>query len=120
MTTPILGDLSLTTEDGTVLSARTDVGLAQQWAEHTLGSAWTSLTYSQQTAHVSEALAELRRTHAEDNSVTTWPHHHRDDGTWCRWSGVEHRTPDTRCPAGCDASREHYANDGHPECDEGQ
>lgn len=50
--------------------------------------------------------------------VTTWPYHYRDDGTWCRWSGVTHRTPGQCCHSGCDGSRHHYANDGHPECDE--
>lgn len=67
---PILGELSLTVEDGTVLTARTDVALATQWAEHTLGTGWDSLTYGQQMAHVSDALAELRRAYAGDEADT--------------------------------------------------
>lgn len=60
---PIVGELSLTTEDGTALTGGTDVALAEQWARHTLAPQWSSLTHGEQIAHVSEALAELRRTY---------------------------------------------------------
>lgn len=69
-TTPLMGDLSLTVEDGTTLNARTDVALAEQWARHALGGAWDSLTYGEQVAHVSAALAELRRTYQSKESST--------------------------------------------------
>ncbi|PWJ23012.1 hypothetical protein ATK17_3903 [Branchiibius hedensis] len=65
---PIVGDLSLTTEDGATLSARTDVGLAEAWVRHTLGRQWDQLTYGEQTRQVSEALAELRRAHSQSAS----------------------------------------------------
>lgn len=64
-TSPILGELSLTVEDGATLTARTDVALAEQWARHTLGEAWDTLTYGEQVGHVGEALAELRRADSE-------------------------------------------------------
>lgn len=67
---PILGDLSLTVEDGTTLTARTDVALAEQWARHTLGEAWDSLTYGEQVRHTSEALAELRRAHNQTEETS--------------------------------------------------
>lgn len=68
-TSPILGELSLTVEDGTTLTASTDVALAEQWARHTLGEAWDGLTYSEQVGHVSEALAELRRTYHQNEET---------------------------------------------------
>lgn len=50
------------------------------------------------------------------------PIHYRDDdpnhgrsGGLCPWSG----TVGLICPFGCAGAREHYANDGHPECEEG-
>lgn len=55
------------------------------------------------------------------------PIHYRDDevpdlngvlrlGQLCDFSG----TGDMQqgCPNGCSSAREHYANDGHPECDD--
>lgn len=62
-TRPIVGELRLTVEDGTTLAASTDVALAEQWARHTLGEAWASLTYGARVRHVSEALRELRRAY---------------------------------------------------------
>lgn len=62
-TSPIVGELSLTVEDGTTLTAGTDVALAEQWARHALAEAWDGLTFAQQVRHTSDALAELRRTY---------------------------------------------------------
>lgn len=50
--------------------------------------------------------------------MTTWPFHYRDTGEPCPWSGVRHRPGVDTCPYGCNGSRFHYANDGHPECDD--
>lgn len=33
-----------------------------------------------------------------------WPQHNHDDGTWCRWSSVSHKTAGIRCPDNCEAS----------------
>lgn len=51
------------------------------------------------------------------------PHHYRDDdpahghrGGVCPFGGTSQ--PSGICPYGCGGAREHYANDGHPECDE--
>jgi hypothetical protein len=58
----LIGDLSITMEDGTVLRDRTDVALAGKWAEHVIGTeAWKALTFRERTAHTAEALRELRR-----------------------------------------------------------
>lgn len=48
--------------------------------------------------------------------LTTFPYHYRDnDGPVCSWSGSQ-RLDDDVCPNGCSGSKNHYANDGHPEC----
>lgn len=51
------------------------------------------------------------------------PVHFRDDdpnhghrGELCDFSGTGDM--DQGCPRGCNGAKEHYANDGHPECDE--
>lgn len=64
-TRPIMGDLSLTVENGITLTAGTDVGLAELWARHTLAEAWDGLTYREQVGHISEALAELRQAYKQ-------------------------------------------------------
>lgn len=47
---------------------------------------------------------------------TTFPYHYRDnDGPVCSWSNTA-RCGDETCPNGCEGSKYHYANDGHPEC----
>ena len=62
MTQPLIGDLSITMEDGTVLRDRTDVGLAEKWAEATVGAeVWKALRYGERVKHTAEALRELRR-----------------------------------------------------------
>jgi hypothetical protein len=49
---------------------------------------------------------------------STFPVHFRDgDGPKCEWSGSPCQ-PGQTCPNGCAGSKEHYANDGHPECDD--
>lgn len=58
----IIGDLSITMDDGTVLKDRTYVGLAGQWAKFMVGDEWDSLTFGQQSRHTADALAELRRS----------------------------------------------------------
>lgn len=65
-TAAIVGDLSLDMQDGTTLTARSDVGLAREWARHALGERWGSLTRGEQAQHVEEALRELRRTYQEN------------------------------------------------------
>lgn len=58
----IIGDLSITLEDGAVLRSRTDIGLAGQWAEHVIGvEEWKALSFGERTTHTAEALRELRR-----------------------------------------------------------
>ena len=57
----IVGDLSITVGEGTVLTGRTDVALAAQWAEFEHGpEAWAALTFGQRTAETAAALAALR------------------------------------------------------------
>lgn len=51
----------LTTEDGTVLTSATDLGLAWEWAEHAHGpEAWAALSYGQQCQEAAAALDGLR------------------------------------------------------------
>lgn len=38
-------------------------------------------------------------------SISNWPQHYRDDGTWCPWSGGDRRATD-ECPTGCAGSLE--------------
>lgn len=51
---------------------------------------------------------------------STFPFHYRDDRaeTPCESSYTEGWVEGRTCPRGCDGSRTHYANDGHPECEE--
>lgn len=61
MSTALVGDLSITAADGTVLTDRTDVGLARQWAAHEYGPAeWDAMTWIEQNREVGAALAGLR------------------------------------------------------------
>lgn len=54
-----------------------------------------------------------------ERAVNTFPYHYRDnDGPVCTWSGSA-RLGDDACPNGCAGSRSHYANDGHPQCEDG-
>ena len=59
----IVGDLSINTSDGTILTAPNDLLLAWAWAEHENGEGWGALTHREQYADVSAALAELRRAY---------------------------------------------------------
>jgi hypothetical protein len=61
--TPITGDLSITTADGTVLNARTDLALAWKWARHEHGDQWDSLSRREKIDSAGDALAELRRSY---------------------------------------------------------
>lgn len=42
------------------------------------------------------------------------PAHFTPDGQWCPTSECD--SSSGHCPLGCDHA-DHYANDGHPECD---
>jgi hypothetical protein len=53
------------------------------------------------------------------------PVHYRDDdpntrhkGALCPFSGTYAKRSGAYCPLGCSGATEHYANDGHPECEE--
>ncbi|MDD4865573.1 MAG: hypothetical protein PHQ28_00085 [Mycobacterium sp.] len=53
------------------------------------------------------------------------PTHYRDDDPYSRHLGklCEHSgTGDMSagCPRGCEGARTHYANDGHPQCDDAE
>ena len=61
MTQSLIGDLSITMEDGTVLTARTDVALAEKWAAFVYGERWSTMTFGERTRETSDALRELRR-----------------------------------------------------------
>lgn len=62
----IVGDLSITVGEGTVLTDRTDVGLAAQWAEFEHGrEAWAALTCAQRTAETAAALNALRSAYGQ-------------------------------------------------------
>jgi hypothetical protein len=52
---------SITTTQGTTLTASDDVKLAWAWAEHASGDRWARLNYGQQCHLAADALAELRR-----------------------------------------------------------
>lgn len=80
-----------------------------------LEHAGQSSVMSDQSRAESARMAETARKQADAHRMTAWPHHYRDGGAWCPWSGVEHRGAGA-CPNGCSGSLEHYANDGHPEC----
>lgn len=58
---PITGSLRIDTQDGTTLTARTDVALARAWARHESGEQWDGLTRGEQANEVGAALTELRR-----------------------------------------------------------
>lgn len=60
----ITGDLSITTKDGTILTASTDLALAWKWAEHEHGAEWEGMTQTARTLSVSDALGALRSAHA--------------------------------------------------------
>ena len=53
------------------------------------------------------------------------PIHYRDDdpythrkGGLCPYSGTYAHSSGACCPLGCSGAGEHYANDGHSECEE--
>lgn len=57
----IFGDLSITVDDGTTLTAGSDIALARKWAEHDSGPvAWSAMSRSQQWATIADALGKLR------------------------------------------------------------
>lgn len=58
---PIIGELTITTDDGTDLTAPSDLQLAWKWAEYEHGSEWAGMRYTERCASVSLALQELRR-----------------------------------------------------------
>lgn len=59
---PVIGDLTIMTEDGTELRAGSDIALAWLWAEHENGAEkWAAMPKALQWADVSDALGELRR-----------------------------------------------------------
>lgn len=61
---PIIGDLFLTTADGTTLTADTDVRLAEKWAEHEHGpDGWAALTQAEKWATTADALDALRKAY---------------------------------------------------------
>lgn len=51
------------------------------------------------------------------------PAHYPDDnphtglGQFCEYSGTGDMA--TGCPRGCTSAREHYSNDGNPQCEDG-
>lgn len=58
-------------------------------------------------------------------TMTTLPIHYLDDDLGPRGRGQRGECPHSgeatetgRCPRGCDGARYHYANDGHPECED--
>lgn len=57
----IIGDLSITTEDGTVLEASTDLALAEAWAAHEYGATeWSAMSLRERNGEVAQALRALR------------------------------------------------------------
>lgn len=56
----IIGNLSIETSDGTVLTASNDLALAWKWAEHEIGARWAEMPTRERNWHVSEALGALR------------------------------------------------------------
>lgn len=61
----IIGQLTITTEDGTALTADNDLRLAWLWAEHAHGEAWQALRYAEQCQEVAAALSALREAFGE-------------------------------------------------------
>ena len=51
---------------------------------------------------------------------TTFPIHYLDGENKgeCRFSGSPRTDDSQSCPNGCSGARYHYANDGHPECED--
>jgi hypothetical protein len=71
---PLIGELSITTDDGRTITAPSDIRLAWLWAEHEItarhgSEVWSSMTLGQQSRHVGEALAELRRAYTAHNEL---------------------------------------------------
>ncbi|WP_299306125.1 hypothetical protein [uncultured Brachybacterium sp.] len=62
----IIGQLSITTEEGVTLTADNDLRLAWLWAEHANGAAWGSLRYVEQCQEVAAALTALREAFGEN------------------------------------------------------
>lgn len=61
----IIGQLTITTEEGVTLSAENDLRLAWLWAEHAHGEAWQALRYGEQCHEVAAALSALREAFGE-------------------------------------------------------
>lgn len=61
----IIGQLTITTEDGITLAALNDLRLAWEWAEHVYGDEWYSTPYAEQCEAVAIALAKIREAFNE-------------------------------------------------------
>ena len=55
--------LMMKMDDGTVLSAATDLELARKWAAHIWGEAWARVSHGRQSVEVAAALREIVRAH---------------------------------------------------------
>lgn len=63
----IVGDLSIETSDGTVLTASNDLALAWKWAEHEWGAQWAVMPNWERNSNVADALAALRAAYGTDD-----------------------------------------------------
>jgi hypothetical protein len=55
-----MADVTITTKDGTVLSATNDLELAWKWAEHNEGTHWAGMSYGDRAEASSPLLRQLR------------------------------------------------------------
>lgn len=62
-------------------------------------------------------IADARRDGSEWEMDVRLPIHYRDNGELCEFSG-QLNAVGAPCARGCSGSREHYANDGHAECED--
>lgn len=62
----IIGQLTITTEEGITLTAPNDLRLAWEWAEHVYGDEWYSTPYAVQCEAVAIALDKIRDTFGQE------------------------------------------------------
>lgn len=61
----IIGRLTITTTEGTTLTADNDLRLAWMWAEDAHGQEWQQLSYREKCQEVAAALAAIREAFSE-------------------------------------------------------
>lgn len=72
--------------------------------------------WAERVRHMPARVVRVEQVRTVEAQTDTVPDHYNADGEWCAGGG---QPPNRfgKCPYGCDHA-EHYANDGHPGCED--